>query len=103
MALGGMLKTVLTAVSGGMLLIYMFILTYVFPLQARFYNPVKRTIMNAFFMSVRHLLQTIGILVIDAGMVAASYFSLFYLPQASMLLMLFGMPLIAFVNSYFLP
>ena len=101
MALGGILKTVLTAVSGGMLLIYMFILTYVFPLQARFYNPVKRTIMNAFFMSVRHLLQTIGILVIDAGMVAASYFSLFYLPQASMLLMLFGMPLIAFVNSYF--
>ena len=100
MALGGILKTVLTAVSGGMLLIYMFILTYVFPLQARFYNPVKRTIMNAFFMSVRHLLQTIGILVIDAGMVAASYFSLFYLPQASMLLMLFGMPLIAFVNSY---
>lgn len=101
MALGGILGTVLTAVAGGMFLIYLFVATYAFPLQSRFYNPVKRTLFNAFFMSVRHVLQTIGILVIDAGIVAGSYFGLFYLPQASMLLMLFGMPLLAFVNSYF--
>lgn len=91
----------MTAVSGGLLLIYLFIITYVFPLQARFYNPVKRTLFNAFFMSVRHLFQTIGILATDLGIAAATYFGLFYFPQFAMLLFLFGMPLIAFVNSYF--
>lgn len=101
MAVSGVLKTVLTAGSGGLLLIYLFILTYVFPLQSRFYNPVKRTLFNAFFMSVRHLFQTIGILAVDLGIVAGTYFGLFYMPQLAMLLFLFGMPLIAFVNSYF--
>ena len=45
----GAVKTAMTAVSGGLLLIYLFIITYVFPLQARFYNPVKRTLFNALF------------------------------------------------------
>ena len=97
----GAVRTAMTAVSGGLLLIYLFIITYVFPLQARFYNPVKRTLFNAFFMSVRHLFQTIGILATDLGIAAATYFGLFYFPQFAMLLFLFGMPLIAFVNSYF--
>lgn len=48
MPLNGAAKTAMTAVSGGLLLIYLFIITYVFPLQARFYNPVKRTLFNAF-------------------------------------------------------
>lgn len=86
---------------GGMLLLYLFIATYVFPLQSRFYNTVKRTLFNAFFMSVRHLLQTIGIIAIDLGIAVAGYFAMFYFPQMALLLILFGMPLIAFVNSYF--
>ena len=36
MPLNGAAKTAMTAVSGGLLLIYLFIITYVFPLQARF-------------------------------------------------------------------
>ena len=82
-------------------MILIFVGTYVFPLQCRFYNTVKRTLFNAFFMSVRHLFQTLGIIVIDIAILVLSYFSLFYLPQVSMLLILFGMPLIAFVNSFF--
>lgn len=100
MSVSGIVKTVLTAASGGMILLYIFIAIYVFPLQSRFYNPVRRTIFNAFFMSVKHLLQTIGMIAIDLGIVAGVYFSLFYFPQLSVLLLLFGMPLIAFVNSY---
>ena len=72
-----------------------------FPLQARFYNTVKRTLFNAFFMSVRHLLQTISMLIIDGLVVAGVYVALYMVPQVSMLLLLFGFPLIAFINSYF--
>ena len=53
MNLSGNVKTVMMAIFGGFLLILSFIFTYVFPLQARFYNPVKRTLFNAFFMSIR--------------------------------------------------
>lgn len=98
--ISGTLKTILTAVFGGMTLILLFITTYVFPLQARFYNTVKRTLFNALFMSVRHMGQTIMMLVVDGFLVAAVYFALFVMPQAAMLLLLFGFPLIAFVNSY---
>ena len=102
MNLSGNVKTVMMAIFGGFLLILSFIFTYVFPLQARFYNPVKRTLFNAFFMSIRHLIQTIGILATDVLIAFGFYMALFYMPQAALLMMLFGMPLVAFVNSYFL-
>lgn len=97
----GMVKMFCLAIFGGLFLLFLFIFTYVFPLQSRFYNSVKRTLFNAFFMSVRHLFQTIGIIVIDIAIVAGSILGFLFVPQVSMLLFLFGMPLIAFVNSFF--
>ena len=84
MNLSGNVKTVMMAIFGGFLLILSFIFTYVFPLQARFYNPVKRTLFNAFFMSIRHLIQTIGILATDVLIAFGSYMALFYMPQAAL-------------------
>ena len=34
--------------------IYVMLLTYIYPVLSKFYNTVKRTILNAFLMSVRH-------------------------------------------------
>lgn len=96
-----MVHKVFQVLTSGLFLLWLFVFTYVFPLQSRFYNTVKKTLFNAFFMSVRHLFYTIGILVIDVAVVIAAYVSLAYLPQAAMLFLLFGFPLIAFVNSYF--
>lgn len=93
-------RTVFTAAIGALTIVWLFILTYAFPLQSRFYNPVKRTLFNSFFMSVRHFFHTLGMLVIDAVLLIAGYLSIFYAPQFCILIMLFGFPLIAFVNSY---
>ena len=101
MGMSGTVKLVLSGVFGGLLLILAFIFTYVFPIQSRFYNTVKRTLFNAFFMSVRHMFKTLGILVIDAAIAIGAYLSMYFFPQAALLFMLFGMPLIAFINSYF--
>ncbi len=91
------LRTVMLAVFGGFLMIYLLVLMLVFPLQARFYNPVKRTLFNAFFMSVRHIGHTVGMILMDALLVMAA---VFVLPMLQALLLLFGFPLFAFLNSY---
>lgn len=92
-----MFRTVMLSVFGGFGLVYLCIGLYIFPLQARFYNPVKRTVFNAFFMSIRHFLQTLGLLVIDIGIPAVAIFVATILQP---ILFLFGFPLIAFINSY---
>lgn len=88
-------RTVMLSIFLAMTFIWLAMFTYVFPLQARFYNTVKRTIFNAFFMSIRHIFHTIAMIAIAAGMI---FLTFTVVPQ----LMLFGVPLIAFVNSYIL-
>ena len=78
-------------------MVYLLVLMLVFPLQARFYNPVKRTLFNAFFMSVRHIGHTVGMILMDILLVMAA---VFVLPMLQALLFLFGFPLFAFLNSY---
>ena len=96
----GIAGNLMTAISGGMAILYLFTYIYVFPIQARFYNPVKYTIRNAFIMSIRHLFQTVGIVCMDILIVIGAIASLFYMPQIFALFILFGMPLMAFANSY---
>lgn len=91
------LRTVLIAVFGGFMIIYLSIALFVFPIQAKFHNPIKRTLFNAFFMSIRHFLQTLGMLVIDIGLLAVG---LFLVPVFQALFFLFGFPLFAFINSF---
>lgn len=77
-------------------IIWICIALFAFPLQAKFYNPIKRTLFNAFFMSIRHFFQSVGMLAIDLALVLAAVF----VPVAAPLLFLFGFPLLAFANSY---
>lgn len=95
-------KTVIVAIFGALALVYLCMMTFLFPLQARFYNPVKRTLFNSFFISIRHFFQTLGIIALDAAVLVTGYFSMYYMPQISVLFLLFGFPLIAFMNSYML-
>ncbi len=89
------LRTAMIVIFLAMIFVWLAMFTYVFALQARFYNPVKKTIFNAFFMSIRHLFYTIGILVVDVLLI---FVTLNMVPQ----LMIFGVALGAYANSYFL-
>lgn len=91
-------RSVMVVIFVALSMIYFAVVTYIFPLQSRFYNHIKRTFFNAFFMSIRHLFNTIAIIVIDIALVVVSL----QIPQVLMLLMLFGFPLVAFINSYIL-
>lgn len=96
----GTVRTVMLTVFLAMGVVYLAVFTYIFPIQARFFNTVKRTFFNAFFMSLRHLFRTIGMLAIDGALVAAAF--VFMIPPVLMVFMLFGFPLLAFINSYIL-
>lgn len=91
------LRTVMLAIFGGFAIILSCIFLFVFPLQAKFYNPIKRTVFNAFFMSIRHFLYTLGMLVLNAGVIVLAMFAV---PILQPLIFLFGFPLFAFFNSY---
>lgn len=88
-------RTVMLAIFLAMSFVYLSMFNYVFPLQSRFHNSVKRTIFNSFFMAIRHIFKTIGMMVLDVGVV---FLALTYIPQ----IILFGIALIAFINSYIL-
>lgn len=88
-------RLMFTALFIGLLIVWLAMITYVFPILSRFYGTVKQTILNAFLLSVRYILYTIGMVAVDIGIL--------YLTLTSMpFLMMFGLPLIAFANSYFL-
>ena len=94
------LKTVMLTVFVAMIIVYAAMFMYIFPLQSRFYNTVRRTFFNSFFMSLRHLFRTIGMIVINGVLIAAGF--VFMIPPVLMIFMLFGFPLLAFINSYIL-
>ncbi len=93
-AIGTQTMTILGIVFLGIFMIYLFTLTYVYPLQAKFYNPIKRTLKNALFMSVKHVFRSFLMVIITIAVLIGC---LFFPP---LILLSFG--LIAFLQSYLL-
>lgn len=82
--------------------IYLLILTYIYPVLAKFYNSIKNTFRNALLMAIRHLPYTILMLVITAAPVVL----MFVVPKSFSFLMLFyflmGFAVISFLHSLIL-
>lgn len=93
------LRTVLIAAFGCLSFFYLSMLTYIFPIQAKFYNPIKQTFANAFFMAARHFPKTLCMVLVDFAIVLLCSI---LVPKLFIIILIFGMPLLAFVNSYFL-
>lgn len=77
-------------------ILYMFTVSYVFPVLARFDNTVKNTFRNALFMSIRHFPSTIAIILINVVPMIIMY----VMPRTIILVfVIFG--LCAYCNSFF--
>lgn len=76
-------------------IIISFVVSYVFPILAKFDNTVKNTIKNAFFMSMRHLPYTILIILINIIPYVVVYFA-----PASMLFFVMSFALCAYGCSF---
>lgn len=64
----GELSFVMNALSLGVAALYIITLLFVFPVQAVFENPVKKTLQTAFFMALQNFGTSLLLLVISAGL-----------------------------------
>ena len=71
---------------------------FLFPLQARFINPVKNTIKNAFLMALSHLPTAFLLIVIYAVPVVVFYF----IPQSLPIMILLAFGLVIYLKSFLL-
>ena len=71
---------------------------YMFPLQARFINPVRYTIKNAFLIAISHLPTTLLLIVVYAVPVVIFY----YIPQSLPILILLVFGMVVYGKSYLL-
>lgn len=91
-------KFVLIVIFIFLLVIWMFISIYVFPLLATFENTIKQTLKNSLLMSIRHLPSTVLMFILTV----ISYLIVGFIVQLMPFWFLIGFALLAYVNSLFL-
>lgn len=84
------------------IVILLMTVTYVFPVLSKFYNTVRRTFINAFLMSVRHLPQTVIMLAIPAAAVVLTLWSNTTFAYGMLLWIMLGFAAMALAKSWFL-
>lgn len=77
-------------------ILYLFTVTYIFPLLAKFDNTVKNTIKNAFLMSIINFPSTVVLLLIPVLAVVLMYF----INQLITLILILTLSLIAYIGSH---
>nr|WP_294529208.1 DUF624 domain-containing protein [uncultured Blautia sp.] len=84
------------------MLLYVMVFIYIYPILSKFYNSVKNTFINAFLMAIRHLPYTLLMLVITVLPVAILYIPTVRVQTLMiMLFLLLGFATIAYINSHF--
>ena len=76
--------------------VYVVSFMYLFPLQARFANPIRQTIKNSVFIALQNLRMTLLLLLINGLFAALCRF----VPQALIFMIFLGFAFIAYCNSF---
>lgn len=99
LAESGALRIILQAVTIAVMVLWVFLFLYVWPVLSRFDNTIKNTVTNAWFMSIRYLGSTLGMLISDVIVIGIAYVCLFYIGWVTAFIVLMGYPLLAWINS----
>jgi len=76
--------------------------SYSFALLSLFENTIAGTLSNALILALRHPVRSLLVLLVDIGYPALTVWALVKLPMISMLLLLYGMAIMVFLNSLLL-
>lgn len=93
------LRMIALTVTSFMALLWLFTFIYVFPIQAKFINPVRQTLKLALFMSVKHLIRTVIILLGSIIILVTVYILIMRLPGIMSILILVLGPGIALFQA----
>lgn len=99
---GKNLWKLLNVAIGVLVVLWCFVISYVFPLQARFQNSMKNTLVNALFLAFRNLPSTIIIVILNAVPAMCVAAGAFVTMVAMPIFCAIGFSLIAWINSLFL-
>lgn len=80
-------------------IIWLIMAVWVWPLQARFENPIGRTLRNALLIGLSRIARTAAVIVIWAAFIISSAASLMFLPQGLPLLALLGPGLLSLAHE----
>lgn len=75
---------------------------YIFPLQGKFINTCKNTLINAGFMSVRHFPITIVVTFFNSIFIACLMINAYTVVYGVLIYLVLGFATIAYINSIFL-
>lgn len=96
------IKMIVFTITCFLIMLWMFIFLHVFPIQAKFINPIKQTFKLALFMSVKHLVRTVIMLAGSIMILVAVYFLIIRMPGVmSMLVLILGSGISLFQASQF--
>ena len=96
------IRMIIFTVTCFLILLWLFIFLYIFPIQAKFINSIKQTFKLALFMSIKHLVRTIIILAGSLIILIAVYYLIMKLPGVmSMLVLILGSGISLFQASQF--
>lgn len=79
--------------------IYVMVLTYIYPVLAKFYNSIKNTFKNSLLMAIRHLPYTILMVLITAAPVILSFVVPKLFPMVMLFYFLMGFAVISYFHS----
>ena len=96
------IRMIIFTVTCFLMLLWLFIFLYVFPIQAKFINPIKQTFKLALFMSIKHLVRTVIILAGSIVILVVVYYLIMrLLGVMSMLVLVLGSGISLFQASQF--
>ena len=96
------IRMIIFTVTCFLILLWLFIFLYIFPIQAKFINSIKQTFKLALFMSIKHLVRTIIILAGSLIILIAVYYLIMRMPGVmSMLVLILGSGISLFQASQF--
>lgn len=94
--------TILYFVLCGMALVVWILTAYIFPLQAKFENSCKNTVMNALYMSARHLPTTIVVVFMNSIIIICLLVNAYTVVYGVLIYLVIGYAFVAYINSSFL-
>lgn len=82
-------------------IIFIFVLTYVFPITSKFENTIKNTMINSILISIKHLPQTILMVIVNLSPIILIFILSTYWEHILFFYTVIGFGAMTYINSMF--